>query len=127
MGEIVNFITEIKTLLVQARSKVYKNINAIMTQTYFEIGRRIVQEEQNGKSRADYGKNLLQNLSSALTKEFGKGFSVAKLKNMRQFYLAFQNRQTVSSGFALSYSHYIFLSRIKNDDERNFYEIEPKG
>ncbi|HIQ51604.1 MAG TPA: DUF1016 domain-containing protein [Nautiliaceae bacterium] len=119
-----NFIKEIKNLLQSARVKAYQNINEIMTKTYFEIGKRIVEEEQKGKSRADYGKELLKNLSIELTKEFGKGFSVANLKNMRQFYLAFKNRQTVSSEFKLSYSHYIFLSRIKNEDERNFYEIE---
>ncbi len=118
------FIQEIKTLLHSARSRAYQSINEIMTKTYFEVGRRIVEEEQKGKSRADYGKELLKNLSIELTKEFGKGFSVANLKNMRQFYLAFKNRQTASSEFKLSYSHYIFLSRIKNDDERNFYEIE---
>ena len=118
------FIYEIKELLKSARNKVYQNINEIMTKTYFEIGKRIVEEEQKGKSRADYGKALLKNLSIELTNEFGKGFSVANLKNMRQFYLAFKNRQTVSSEFKLSYSHYIFLSRIKNEDERNFYEIE---
>ena len=77
------FIQEIKTLLHSARNKAYQSINEIMTKTYFEIGRRIVEEEQKGKSRADYGKELLKNLSNELTKEFGKGFSVANLKNMR--------------------------------------------
>jgi len=126
MSKIVNnqFIKEIKTLLKSARNKVYQNINEIMTKTYFEIGKKIVEEEQKGKSRAEYGKSLLKTLSIELTKEFGKGFSVANLKNMRQFYLSFKNRQTVSSEFKLSYSHYIFLSRIQNIDERNFYEIE---
>ncbi|WOE69141.1 PDDEXK nuclease domain-containing protein [Hydrogenimonas thermophila] len=124
MSDITSFVIEIKTLLNDARNRVYKNINEIMTKTYFEIGKKIVQEEQRGNRRADYGKNLLKNLSNELTKEFGKGFSVANLKNMRQFYLAFQNRQTVSSEFKLSYSHYIFLSRIQNENERDFYEIE---
>lgn len=77
------FIQEIKTLLHSARSRAYQSINEIMTKTYFEVGRRIVEEEQKGKSRADYGKELLKNLSNELTKEFGKGFSVANLKNMR--------------------------------------------
>jgi len=111
-----NFITQIKTLLQNAREKVYQNVNDVMTKTYFEIGKRIVEEEQLGSSRAKYGKELLKNLSNELTKEFGKGFLVTNLKNMRQFYLAFKNRQTVSSEFKLSWSHYIFLSRIKNDD-----------
>jgi len=103
MSKIVGnqFVQEIKTLLQLARDKVYQNINEIMTKTYFEIGKRIVEEEQKGKSRADYGKELLKNLSIELTKEFGKGFSITNLKNMRQFYLSFQNRQTVSDDFKL--------------------------
>jgi hypothetical protein len=109
------FIQEIKELLNSARNKIYQNINEIMTKTDFEIGKRIVEEEQLGKSRAGYGKELLKNLSDELTKEFGKGFSVINLKNMRQFYLSFKNHQTVSSEFKLSYSHYIFLSRINNE------------
>ena len=119
-----NFFNEIKELLENARKKVYHSINTTMTQTYFEIGRRIVLEEQNGSDRAKYGKEILKNLSAKLTEEFGKGFSVANLKNMRQFYAVFQKRQTVSSEFKLNYSHYIFLSRIINEDERNFYELE---
>ena len=119
-----SFFNEIKQLLNEARSSVYKAINSTMTQTYFQIGKRIVQEEQHGKHRAQYGKELLINLSKELTTEFGKGFSVANLKNMRQFYTAYEKRQTASDEFKLSYSHYIFLSRITNVDERNFYEIE---
>jgi predicted nuclease of restriction endonuclease-like (RecB) superfamily len=95
-----------------------------MTQTYFQIGKRIVEEEQGGVSRAEYGSALLKNLSNELIKEFGKGYSEQNLKNMRQFYLIYQKRQTVSSEFKLSWSHYIFLTRIENIDERNFYEIE---
>jgi len=124
MKEMTSFIIEIKTLLNQARKRVYKSVNSIMTQTYFEIGKRIVQEEQRGKSRADYGKKLLKNLSDELTKEFGKGFSVDNLENMRRFYLVYSKSETVSRKFLLSWSHYIFLSRIQNDEERNFYEIE---
>ena len=118
------FIQEIKTLLHSARSRAYQSINEIITKTYFEIGRRIVEEEQKGKNRADYGKELLKNLSIELTKEFGRGFSVDNLENMRRFYLVYSKSETVSRKFQLSWSHYIFLSRIKNDDERDFYEIE---
>ena len=114
------FIQDIKELLKSARNKVYRNINEIMTKTYFEIGKRIVEEEQKGKSRADYGKALLKSLSTELTKEFGKGFSVRNLEQMRKFYLVFRKTKTVSAKFELSWSHYIFLSRIKNEDERNF-------
>jgi predicted nuclease of restriction endonuclease-like (RecB) superfamily len=84
----------------------------------------IVENEQQGLSRAKYGKEILKTLSIDLTKEFGDGFSVANLKNMRQFYVVFQKRQTVSSEFKLSWSHYLFLSRITKEDERDFYEIE---
>jgi predicted nuclease of restriction endonuclease-like (RecB) superfamily len=119
-----NFYKEIKELLYSAKNKVYQTINITMTQTYFQIGKRIVEEEQGGVSRAEYGSALLKNLSNELIKEFGKGYSEQNLKNMRQFYLIYQKRQTVSSEFKLSWSHYIFLTRIENIDERNFYEIE---
>jgi predicted nuclease of restriction endonuclease-like (RecB) superfamily len=95
-----------------------------MTQTYYDIGKRIVEEEQGGVARAEYGVALLKNLSQELIKEFGKGYSEQNLKNMRQFFLIYQKRQTLSSEFKLSWSHYIFLTRIENTDERNFYEIE---
>ena len=119
-----NIYQEIKELLYSAKNRVYQAINTTMTQTYFQIGKRIVEEEQGGEIRAEYGSALLKNLSSELIKEFGKGYSEQNLKNMRQFYLIYQKRQTVSSEFKLSWSHYIFLTRIENIDERNFYEIE---
>ncbi|MEW6552094.1 MAG: PDDEXK nuclease domain-containing protein [Campylobacterota bacterium] len=119
-----NFYQDIKSLLQSARNRVYQTINATMTQTYYEIGKRIVEEEQGGESRAEYGKALLKNLSVELIKEFGKGFSVDNLENMRKFYLSFSNSETLSRKFNLSWSHYIFLTRIDNQDERNFYEIE---
>lgn len=119
-----NFITDIKQLLQNARNSIYQTINSTMTQTYWEIGRRIVEEEQGGVARAEYGKGLVKNLSSELTKEFGSGFSIDNLKNMRRFYLAYQKSETASHQFKLSYSHYIFLTRITNEDERSFYEIE---
>jgi predicted nuclease of restriction endonuclease-like (RecB) superfamily len=115
---------DIKELLQSARNRVYQTINITMTQTYYEIGKRIVEEEQDGETRAEYGKALLKNLSNELIKEFGKGYSEQNLKNMRQFFLTYQKRQTLSSEFKLSWSHYIFLTRIENIDERNFYEIE---
>jgi predicted nuclease of restriction endonuclease-like (RecB) superfamily len=128
------FIADIKSLLSDARNSVYQVINTTMTQTYWGIGKRIVEEEQQGKARAEYGKRLIKNLSDELLKEFGKGFSIDNLKNMRRFYLAYSNSETpsrvseksetVSHQFELSWSHYIFLTRIIHEDERNFYEIE---
>ena len=119
-----NIYQEIKELLYGAKNRVYQTINITMTETYYQIGKRIVEEEQGGETRAEYGSALLKNLSSELIKEFGKGYSEQNLKNMRQFYLIYQKRQTVSSEFKLSWSHYIFLTRIENINERNFYEIE---
>lgn len=119
-----NIYQEIKELLYSAKNRVYQTINTTMTETYFQIGKRIIEEEQDGETRAEYGKSLLKLLSVQLINEFGKGFSVDNLENMRRFYLAFQKSETVSRKFELSWSHYIFLTRIENIDERNFYEIE---
>ena len=88
-----------------------------MVSTYFEIGRRIVEQEQNGSPRAGYGENVLNELSEKLTQEFGKGFSVTNLKQMRSFYGIYSQSntigQTVSDQFILSWSHYLKLMRIK--------------
>ncbi|MBN2895331.1 MAG: DUF1016 family protein [Campylobacterales bacterium] len=119
-----HFVSDIKELLQKARNSIYQTINTTMTQTYWEIGRRIVEEEQGGEARAEYGKGLIKNLSHELTREFGSGFSIDNLKNMRRFYLAYSKSETASHQFSLSYSHYIFLSRITGEDERNFYEVE---
>jgi len=119
-----HFYNDIKQLLQKARNSVYQTINTTMTQTYWQIGQRIVEQEQEGKERAKYGTQLIKNLSLELTKEFGDGFSVDNLKNMRRFYLSYQKSETLSHKFKLSWSHYIFLTRILTEDERDFYEIE---
>ena len=95
-----------------------------MVHTYFEIGRTIVDDEQQGKERAAYGSATLKELSKKLTERFGKGFSVDNLQNMRQFYLTYSNYETVSRNFILSWSHYLILMRISNPDQRSFYELE---
>ena len=84
----------------------------------------IVVEEQEGKKRGEYGKKLLKTLSKKLTLKFGKGFSGRNLKQMRMFYQKYSIGQTLSAQFKLSWSHYIFLCKIDNLEERNFYEIE---
>ena len=128
--------SEVIDLLKNAREKIKKTIDNTMTYTYYEIGRRIVEEEQSGEGRAGYGKKLLENLSSILTDEFGKGFSLTNLTQMRKFYLVYSKKaipQTLSEeleknkynvDFRLSWSHYLFLMRIEDLEERNFYEIE---
>lgn len=125
-----NLSEKISNLLNEARKRVLLTVNSTMVLTYFEIGRMIVEEEQNGKERADYGSQLLVELSQNLTNEFGKGFSVTNLKQMRQFYtiytkyLVSEKGQTLSDEFKLSWSHYLKLMRIDDELERKFYEIE---
>lgn len=114
-------------------------INLTMVYTYYEIGKRIVEQEQKGEKRAEYGKEILKRLSEELTKEFGKGYSVENLKLFRRFYIVYSQNQigqplvtqlenllTTSDGrrFCLSWVMYIQLMRITNVQERNFYEIE---
>lgn len=115
---------EISNLLKEARKNIVSNINTTMTKTYFLIGKRIVEEEQNGNERAEYGENLIKNLSKKLTNEFGKGFSERNIEQMRKFYKTYSIPQTVSAEFKLSWSHYLILMRMENIEERNFYEIE---
>lgn len=139
------FFSQVVDLLQSARSNVVRTINQTMVATYFEVGRMIVEEEQNGKDRAEYGTQLLTQLSKVLTNEFGKGFSSTNLKQMRQFYLVYSIGQTLSDDFKpqtlstksknaisgtsarnfnLSWSHYLKLMRIDDENERMFYEIE---
>jgi len=118
------FYSKILDLLKSARKTVVQSVNKTIVDTYFEIGRLIVEEEQNGKSKAEYGQNLIAELSQKLTTEFGKGFSTTNLKQMRTFYLTYSKGQTVSDEFRLSWSHYLMLMRIDNVEERRFYEIE---
>lgn len=109
---------EIKSILEQARNKVYKVANSTMVEAYWNIGRVIV-EKQGGSNKAEYGTALIKNLSKKMTKEFGKGFTVANLKNMRQFYLTFQKSYALRS--ELTWTHYRLLMRVENENARNFY------
>jgi len=118
------FYSRVLYLLKSARRAVVQSVNKTIVDTYFEIGRLIVEEEQNGKSKAEYGQNLITELSHKLTIEFGKGFSTTNLKQMRTFYLTYSKGQTVSDEFRLSWSHYLMLMRIDSVEERKFYEIE---
>lgn len=158
-------IDKISSLLEFARKRVATTVNQTMVITYFEIGRMIVEDEQNGKDYAEYGNNLLNIISKELTSKFGRGFSASNLQQMRQFYITYSNSQTLSVNFQnvnnqfvgiqktlsaifekvenenkhlnlstanqslqhrfkLSWSHYLKLMRIKDEAERNFYEIE---
>lgn len=90
------FFNHVVELLHAAKTNVARIVNSTMAHTYYEIGRMIVEEEQDRKGRAEYGKSLLQEWSGILTKEFGKGFSVTNLQQMRSFFITYQKQQTVS-------------------------------
>jgi len=137
-----NLYSKIVSLLQVARQNVVRTVNRTMVYSYFEIGRMIVEDEQQGKERAEYGKQVLKELSKQLSIEFGKGFSVQNLENMRKFYLLYTldaNSQSAvrisgksqspirifeKGNTVLSWTHYLVLIRIENKDERGFYEIE---
>ncbi len=130
-GDIIeNIYSRISIYLKQARSNVLQTVNTEMVKAYWQIGREIVEQEQHGKERAYYGRELIISLSQKLIKDFGKGYSVSNLRNMRQFYLSYLNQmyQTVSGEFIfeprVSWSKYCILMQIKNEDARNFYEQE---
>ena len=131
-------------LVEYARSIAARQINLVQLMTFYAIGRWIVEVEQQGESRAKYGRRIIKNLSEAMNTQFGRGFSVDTLENARKFYQTYQGRisETVFRKFAveksetvfrlfeetlpftLPWSHYLLLMRIKNENERKFYEIE---
>lgn len=115
------FYNGIAEVLEQARSTAYRAVNTAMVQAYWEIGRRIV-EEQGGEDRAAYGKALVKELSRRLTEVFGKGFTVTNLKYMRQFFLAFPKGHALRD--QLTWTHYRALSRVADDEARFWYESE---
>jgi len=120
-----SLVSNIGDILTQGRALAHQNINAILTTTYWQIGRQIVEFEQGGKERAEYGEAIIRQLSIDLTNRFGKGFSYRNLQQIKKFYAIFPKVQTLSAQyFPLSWSHYVRLLSIENSDERNFYEIE---
>jgi predicted nuclease of restriction endonuclease-like (RecB) superfamily len=117
-----NYISEIKQILAEARQKSYAVVNAAMVEAYWQIGRRIIIEEQNGNQRAEYGEAILKKLSIALNDEFGKGFSYANLRNFRQFFLTYPDIEicyTLCS--KLTWSHNRLIMRIDDVNARNYY------
>lgn len=112
----------IKNILQSARDNAYRHINFVMVEAYWNIGQQIVEDEQRGKDRAEYGSYLIKELSSKLTKDFGKGFTTTNLKMMRQFYQAFPNSHTLCD--QLSWSHYRLMIRVDNPQARLWYMEE---
>ncbi len=151
---IAPLIEQVRALVQSARRSAASAVNTLQVLTNFEIGRLIVEHEQQGKHRAAYGKEMLKQLASRLTTEFGRGFSLTNLEYMRKFFREWHNRvvgpipqtlseesraeeeshaasqesppipQRLSQKFPLSWSHYIVLMSIENPSERSFYEIE---
>ena len=117
-----NIIEQIKDIIINSRNKISYEINNTMVLAYWNVGRIIVENEQNGNIKAEYGKQIIKDLSKELRKILGSGFSVSNLFNMKKFYITYPKIQTVSG--KLSWSHYCELLSIKNEDERNFYEKE---
>ena len=157
MAEANPFFDNVARTIEEGRRVAGHAVDITMCATYYEVGRQIVEEEQGGKARAEYGRGLIKELSAFLTQKFGRGFSPSTLKNARQFYntyaptvkqqvpaselieksqtpfgffdgkiLAQKNQMLFGQSypFVLSWSHYLILIRIKNTDERRFYEIE---
>ncbi len=113
---------QIATVITSGKQTAYRAINAAMTLTYWEIGRLIVEEEQQGKERADYGRQLISSLAKRLKKEFGNGYSESSLWNYRQFYQTFPILSAVRR--ELTWTHYRLLMRVENPNAREFYETE---
>ena len=109
----------IATQIEQARGQLRQAVNSVMVQSYWEIGRLIVEDEQQGESRAEYGKQQLQQLSQQLTERLGKGFDITNLRKMRTFYQAFPIRDALR--LELSWTHYRTLLRIDNPQARDWY------
>ncbi|MCL2411135.1 MAG: PDDEXK nuclease domain-containing protein [Treponema sp.] len=144
-----DFFEKVANLIEQARKYVGRTADLTMCVTYFEVGRMIVEEEQSGAERAKYGQGLIKELSNRLTERFGRGFSLSNLKNARKFFLLYiprinetlvisqrksqlltdqfeleQKSQLLAGFFKVSWTHYVVLIRVKNEEERRFYEIE---
>lgn len=113
---------QIREVLVQARARAWQAVNAEMVPAYWKVGRLIVEEEQRGKARAEYGKGLIKGLSSRLTVEFGRGYDQSNLWNMRAFYLAYPKIDALRR--ELTWTHYRLLLRVEKAEARAFYEIE---
>lgn len=152
ISKTISLFNSVRLLVQQSNTFVSQVVNTAMVETYYHIGRIIVDHEQSGAGRARYASRTLNNLSARLTKEFGKGFSVDNLENMRKFYMLYQARYNASltknpisetlsrklklpssqksetlsrkSIFGLSWSHYLLLMRIEDPNERGFYEVE---
>ena len=118
----VDFLSEIKGIIQQARTNAVRSVDFCRVQMYWTLGKRIFEEEQNGRERADYGAYLLKNLSKELVPEFGSGFSYRQLAFCRQFYKTYPIVNALRSQF--NWTQYRLLIQIDNPDKREYYELE---
>ena len=118
----VDFLSEIKGIIQQARTNAVRSVDFCRVQMYWTLGKRIFEEEQDGKERADYGAYLLKNLSKELVPEFGSGFSYRQLAFCRQFYKTYPIVNALRSQF--NWTQYRLLIQIDNPDKREYYELE---
>ncbi len=132
-GDYETVLADVVGLLETARRQAARSVNAAMTATYWQIGRRIVEQEQCGQARAGYGEQPIKRLATDLTTRFGRGFGQRNLEQMRQFYRTWQIPQTVSAEselagpdtvFPLPWSHYVKMLSVRKPDARAFYEAE---
>ncbi|NME71921.1 DUF1016 N-terminal domain-containing protein [Flammeovirga aprica] len=124
--EETNFYSEIKKILASAKTKVNSVVNSAMVEAYWSIGKRIVEEEQKGEAKAKYGSFLIKELSIQLTEEFGRGFSIAIIKNFRQFYLTYSSDEsTIQKSYTLcsqlTWSHNRRIMRVTDPKARWYY------
>ncbi len=122
MIDLQGIYSEIRETLLLSRNQAYSAVNFAMVQAYWQVGRIIVEHEQNGSLRAEYGKEVLQNLAERLTNEFGKGFDVRNLRNMRKFYSVFPIWNAVRS--ELTWTHYRALLHVEDTSVRSWYMEE---
>lgn len=128
MDALTSFHADIKNILEQARSKARSAVNAAMVEAYWLIGQRIVEEEQRGLHKAEYGTRLIEELSTALTADFGKGFSYANLYNCRQFYLTFPDQAILYTACRdLSWSHLRLIMRLDSSQAIDYYCREARA
>jgi predicted nuclease of restriction endonuclease-like (RecB) superfamily len=120
--ELSKLVSDLRELISSARGQAIRAVDVIQLTTYWEVGRHLVEFEQGGKERAEYGKGVLKAVSAELSREFGKGFDISNLRHMRQFYLAFPIRDAVRR--ELSWTHYRSLIKVENEQARLWYMNE---
>ena len=118
-------LSDVKTIIAQGRQTAYQGANAVLIRTYWQVGRRIVEEEQQGEQRAAYGIQLIDFLAESLSKEFPVGYKARDLRNYRQFYLMFNDLEIWHARVPnLSWTHFRTLLRVDDEDARYWYMRE---